>query len=216
MPLRVPFGAMWASFLLATSISAGNAASLTSSGAEGKTVLVLSGEITSGDTDRFLAEVKTAMNDRRVIAGVRLSSPGGDVGEGFKLARVVRDARMATIVPDGVMCASACFIVFAAGSEKFAGYAARVGVHGAASDRSQHETDQSRAATIIMARVVKELGVPPGIIGQMVVTPPNQMVWLSPDDLRSMGTTMMGRPEQTPSASAAIPQSPIDMTPPRQ
>jgi hypothetical protein len=126
MPLQVPFGAIWASFLLATSISAGHAASLTSSGAEGKTVFVLSGEIASGDTDRLLAEVKTAMNDRRVIAGVQLSSPGGDVGEGFKLARVVRDARIATIVPDGAMCASACFIVFAAGSEKFASYAARL------------------------------------------------------------------------------------------
>jgi hypothetical protein len=212
----MPLLTIWVSFLLAISISAGDAASLTSSGAGGKTVFVLSGEITPGDTDRLLAEVKTAMNDRRVITGVRLSSPGGDVGEGFKLARVVRDARIATIVPDGAMCASACFIVFAAGSEKFAGYASRVGVHGAASDRSQHETDQSLAATIIMARVVKEMGVPPGIIGQMVVTPPNQMVWLSPDDLRSMGTTMTGRAEQTPSASAAKPQPPIDMTPPRQ
>jgi hypothetical protein len=198
------------------SISAGNAASLTSSGAEGKSVLVLSGEITSGDTERLLAEVKTAMNDRRVIAGMQLSSPGGNVEEGFKLARVVRNAKIATIVADGAMCASACFIVFAAGSEKFAGYAARVGVHGAASDRSQHETDQSRAATIIMARVVKELGVPPGIIGQMVVTPPDQMVWLSPEDLLSMGTTMTGRAEQKPSASVAIPRSPIDMTPPRE
>jgi hypothetical protein len=205
------------SFLLAMSIcSVGDAASLTSSGAEGKTVFALSGEITPGDADRLLAEVKTATNDRRVIAGIRLGSPGGDVGEGFKLARVVRDAKIATIVPDGAMCASACFIVFAAGSEKFAGYAARVGVHGAASDRSQHETEQSRAATIIMARVVNEMGVPPGIIGQMVVTPPNQMVWLSPDDLRSMGTTMTGKAEQMPSANAAISRSPIDMTPPRQ
>jgi hypothetical protein len=178
--------------------------------------LALSGEITPGDADRLLAEVKGAMNDRRVIAGIRLSSPGGNVGEGFNLARIVRDAKIATIVPDRATCASACFIVFAAGSEKFADHTARVGVHGAASDRSQHETDQSRAATIIMARVVKELGVPPGIIGQMVVTPPDQMVWLSPDDLRSMGTTMTGRAEQVPSASAAMTQSPIDMTPPRQ
>jgi hypothetical protein len=163
-----------------------------------------------------MAEVKAAMDDRRAIAGILLNSPGGNVAEGFRLARIVRDAKMAAIVSDGAVCASACFIVFAAGSEKFAGYAARVGVHGAVSDGSQHETDQSRAATIIMARAVKELGVPPGIIGQMVVTPPNQVVWLSPDDLRSMGTTMTGRAEQTPSASAAIPQSPIDMTPPRQ
>ena len=204
------------SLLLTSICSAGQAASVTSPGADGKTLLTLSGEIIPGDADRLMAEVKAAMDDRRVIAGILLNSPGGNVAEGFRLARIVRDAKMAAIVADGAVCASACFIVFAAGAEKFAGYAARVGVHGAASDRSQHETDQSRAATIIMARAVKELGVPPGIIGQMVVTPPNEVVWLSPDDLRSMGTTMTGRPEQTPSASAAIPQSPIDMTPPRQ
>jgi hypothetical protein len=148
------------------------------------------------------------MDDRRVISGIRLSSPGGNVAEGFNLARIVRIAKMATIVPDGATCASACFIVFAAGSGKPVGYAARIGVHAAASDGSQHETDQSRAATIIMARVVKELGVPPGIIGQMVVTPPNQVVWLSPDDLRSVGTTMTGSAEQMPSASAAMPRHP--------
>jgi hypothetical protein len=34
-----------------------------------------------------------------------------------------------------------------------------------------------------MARIVKELGVPPSIIGKMVVTPPSDMVWLNPDDL---------------------------------
>jgi hypothetical protein len=30
----------------------------------------------------------------------------------------------------------------------------------------------------------------------MVVTPPEQMVWLTPDDLRSMGTTMTDKPAQ--------------------
>ena len=204
------------SLLLTSICSAGQAASVTSPGADGKTLLTLSGEIIPGDADRLMAEVKAAMDDRRVIAGILLNSPGGNVAESFRLARIVRDAKMAAIVSDGAVCASACFIVFAAGAEKFAAYAARVGVHGAASDRPRRETDQSRAATIIMARAVKELGVPPGIIGQMVVTPPNEVVWLSPDDLRSMGTTMTGGPEETPSASAAIPQSPIDMTPPRQ
>src|ERR1700730_2360410 len=105
---------------------------------------------------------------------------------------------MATNVGQGATCASACFLVFAAGESKFANYSAQIGVHGA-SDEKGAETVQSGAATVSMARIAKELGVPPAIIGRMVVTPPAEMVWLSPADLQSMGTTMIGKPSQLPS-----------------
>src|SRR6202023_964804 len=90
---------------------------------------------------------------------------------------------------------SACFLIFAAGEAKFANYTAEIGVHGA-SDQTGAETIQSGAATLSMARLAKDLGVPPAIIGRMVVTPPAEMVWLSPADLQSMGTTMIGKPPQ--------------------
>jgi hypothetical protein len=53
----------------------------------------------------------------------------------------------------------------------------------------------------------------------MVVTPPNEMVWLSPADLQSMGTTMVGKPSQIPTApqTSNIQQlptgSPTDLSP---
>jgi hypothetical protein len=128
---------------------------------------------------------------------LRLNSLGGALLEAAKLADVVRYAKIATVVADGSSCASACFIVFAAGAEKFASYTASIGVHGA-SDASGEETAQSGAATVSMARVLKDLGVPPSIIGKMVVTPPQEMVWLASDDLRAMGTSMTGKPAQLP------------------
>jgi hypothetical protein len=84
------------------------------------------------------------------------------------------------------------------GSTKFATYGAQIGVHGA-SDAGGAETIQSNAATVSMAKIAKDLGVPAAIIGRMVVTPPSEIVWLSPADLQSMGTTMVGRPDQVPS-----------------
>ena len=128
---------------------------------------------------------------------VRLNSPGGSILEGVKLADIIRFGKIATSVIGNSQCASACFIVFAAGSEKNASYTASVGVHGV-SDKSGQETVEAGAATVTIARIAKELGVPPSIIGKMVVTPPEQMVWLTPDDLRSMGTTMTGKPAQVP------------------
>lgn len=102
------------------------------------------------------------------------------------------------MVAAGTICASACFVVFAAGTSKYASYSASVGVHGA-SDAEGRETMEAAGATVVMARVLKELGVPGAVLGKMVVTPPSSMVWLTPDDLRSIGATMTGKPSQTPS-----------------
>ena len=52
----------------------------------------------------------------------------------------------------------------------------------------------------------------------MVVTPPNEMVWLTPQELQSMGSTMVGKPSQTaisPTATATINPSVIQQTQPR-
>jgi hypothetical protein len=180
--------------LLVSSVSAATFSHFTTK--EHREVIVLTGEITAGDADRFVAIVKESNAASREVSGLRLNSPGGDLAEGAKLADAVRFAKVATVVVTKTTCASACFIVFAAGSEKFVGYGAQVGVHGASTSAGQ-ETVDSRAATIAMAKIIKELGVPAAIIGQMVVTPPDQIVWLSTPDLQGMGVTMVGKPTQT-------------------
>jgi hypothetical protein len=139
-----------------------------------------------------------------------LNSPGGNLLEGLKLADAVRFAKVATNVAGNATCASACFLIYAAGATKFANYSAQVGVHGA-SDKQGEESVASGAATVSMARAAKDLGVPAAIIGRMVVTPPNEMVWLTPQDLLSMGTTMVGKPTQTVSPSATAAADPASL-----
>jgi hypothetical protein len=169
---------------------------------DGKTIILLSGEIIEGDADALKSSIKTANDGGKLVSGVRLNSPGGNLLEGLKLADIVRYAKVATNVAGGATCASACFLIYAAGATKFANYTAQVGVHGA-SDKQGEETVVSSAATVSMARAAKDLGVPAAIIGRMVVTPPNEMVWLTPQDLQSMGTTMIGKPSQTPVSQTA-------------
>jgi hypothetical protein len=130
--------------------------------------------------------------------------------EGVKLAEAIRVAKISTNVGRAATCASACFLAFAAGDTKNATYGAQIGVHGA-SDQAGRETAQAGAATVSMARIAKELGVPPAIIGRMVVTPPSEIVWLSPLELQSMGVTMLGKPQQT--APAIVDGSPIQQIP---
>lgn len=173
---------------------------------DGKVLLIFSGEIIEGDADTLKAAIKSANDVGRLVANIRLNSEGGNLLEGVKLADAVRFAKISTNVGSNATCASACFLIFAAGQTKFANYTARIGVHGA-SDKTGAETVQSGAATVSMARVAKDLGVPPAIVGRMVVTPPGEMVWLDPQDLQSMGVTMVGKPAQIPQIAAEQPGS---------
>lgn len=206
-----------AGFLAFAILSAGpstaSAASITSFVTkEGKVVISLKGEIAEGDVDGVKSIIKSANDGGRRVSGIRLESPGGNILEATKLAEIIRFGRIAAVVPNGVKCASACFIVFAAGDPKYVSYSAFVGVHGA-SDESGRETVEAGAATVTMAKIVKNLGVPSSIIGKMVVTPPDQIVWLTPDDLRSMGTTMTGKPAQVPPSQSADGGQPMQLNP---
>lgn len=205
-------------FLAVPGSSAVLAATLKSSQLkDGRVVILISGELIEGDTEAFKSAVKTANDAGKLVSSIKLNSPGGSLLEGVKLADAVRFGKIVTNVGQGATCASACFLVFAAGSMKYANYSARIGVHGA-SDQSGKETAGSGAATVSMARVAKELGVPAAIIGRMVVTPPSDMVWLSPSELQSMEVSLLGKPSQVaqpdqPPSQQTQAAEPVDITP---
>ncbi|QPF87790.1 ATP-dependent Clp protease proteolytic subunit [Bradyrhizobium genosp. L] len=157
------------------------------------TIIALSGDVAEGDAEAAEALIKAANDHDRLISAVRLDSPGGSLAEAVQLANLIHRAKLPTIVAAGSRCASACFIVFAAGNEKFASFDAAIGVHGV-SDKFGHETAQTSEATIAMARIVSRFGVPPRIIAQMVTTHAHDIAWLTPDDLRAMGAIMTDRP----------------------
>ena len=204
--MRCAVIAFAAAAVLAAHSAASAATFSTAVATNGKVIIILSGEIVEGDADSFNQVVARASNGGRQIFLIRLDSPGGRISEAATIADAVRSKRIATAVTGTSKCASACFIVFAAGTEKYVNSNASVGVHGASNEDGK-ETVQSKSATITMARMVKDLGVPPGIIGQMVVTPPDRMVWLTPADLRTMGTIMTDGPREalnTPTTTPSV------------
>ncbi|MET4181719.1 hypothetical protein ABIB94_003820 [Bradyrhizobium sp. JR7.2] len=176
-------------------------------GKSGQATVWITGEIIPGDADKFSQSVRQANDSGKFVANVRLDSPGGNLLEGVKIADAIRYGKTSTNVGKTAVCASACFLMFAAGSTKNASYGAQIGVHGASGENGE-ETASSGAATVSMAKIAKELGVPPAIIGRMVVTSPQDMVWLSPQELQSMGVTMMGRPSQSDPPVASLQQTP--------
>ncbi|TWA99127.1 ATP-dependent Clp protease proteolytic subunit [Bradyrhizobium stylosanthis] len=154
-------------------------------GRAGKVVIHVSGRFVEGDTEAFMSAFNKAKEAGRPVENVFLNSSGGSLAEGARLATAIKFGRLATMVPDGAMCASACFLAFAAGEPRFAAPTALIGVHKAA-EKHGRETKSSAVATALMAQMAKELGVPSSIVGRMVATPPNQIAWLDASDLRAM------------------------------
>jgi hypothetical protein len=170
-----------------------------STAADKPSAITLAGAIVKGDAAKFRKLLTPGPNEKPVTA-LLLSSSGGAVAEAAEIATLVRNANIATRVANGATCASACFLIFAAGKHKFAGSRARIGVHSANDMVTGAETDAGAHATVSMGRVLQSYGVPERIIGRMVLTAPTSIAWLSTDDLRSMGVQMDG---QAPAAMPA-------------
>jgi hypothetical protein len=152
--------------------------------------VLLDGKIELSDSAKLALIVTALDNQGRSVAALYLNSPGGNGDADREMAALVKRFRISTIVADGAECASACFTVFAAGHRKFAGYHAQIGVHRAS--YKGKETAAAVVATVELAGFIRELGVPPAIIGKLMQTPPDQMAWLTPGDLKSMNVAVMG------------------------
>jgi len=113
----------------------------------------------------------------------------------------IYEAKVSVLV-SGV-CASACFLMFAASPAKVAFTDVKIGVHSAS--LNQNETPFTMATTLAIARDARAYGVPSQIIGKMVSTPPGEMVWLNEVELLAMGTNLIPRIIAAPSQS--VPQA---------
>jgi hypothetical protein len=182
-------------------LSYAKAANLTKNDTQEGGEVLLKGDIAQGDADSLESIVRAAQESSFPVNTLRLDSPGGNLVGGIALARFVRRHPELSIKIDaGAMCASACFLAFSAGASKYASYNSFVGVHAVADDFGK-VTEETEAATQTMARISEELGVPAEITAKMIATSPDEIVWLKPDELQSMGVVMLGKPLQSPDSA---------------
>ena len=170
----------------------------------GLVVIKAFGEIAPGDSDRLMSVlVLLPTKEAHVLA---LNSPGGSVVAGQSLATMIKQTGLGVYVSDSATCASACFLLYAAGRSKFYSPGARVGIHSASGP--DYETPASMAMTTVAARTMSDMGVPDAIVGRMIRTPPGSMAWLSEAELVSMGAINLDRLNSSPPPVAAAPPTP--------
>ena len=114
------------------------------------------------------------------IREVVLSGPGGRIGAGFEISRMIRSRRLATRVETG--CASACTIAFLGGVDRSIAPGAKLGFHQAsfpgmsADDMFEANRDMKRFLTM-------SAGIAPDF-AQRVLDTPGDSIWVpTPEEL---------------------------------
>ena len=86
--------------------------------------LLISGEIVKGDFDKFKYLIESNSGLR-----IDLNSEGGSVIEALAIGELIQTRRLATNVPNGATCASACVTILAGGVIRTAHPNSKIGIH---------------------------------------------------------------------------------------
>jgi hypothetical protein len=118
----IPLLLLFASPNLATAAEFSTLCDLKQERDNGCTILMI-GAVEKGDADRLAKALGTPAPYFGMYRGLVLDSPGGDVEEAFKVAVIVRKALLQTTTyRSGELnfrtCASACFLIWAAGAKR--------------------------------------------------------------------------------------------------
>jgi hypothetical protein len=94
--------------------------------ADGSTVISVQGDLVLPDIEVFKLKLSGVTKGL-----VLLASDGGSLQAGIQIGTAIRLRGLATLVPDGSRCASACAIAWLGGTPRVMGQNARIGFHAA-------------------------------------------------------------------------------------
>lgn len=154
-------------------------------------VLSLTGSIDPGSFERVEAEIAAR---GEYVKSVALNSPGGSVADAVKIGALMVVGEYTTSVAPGALCASSCPLILAGGKLRLASRHAAIGLHqiyamasaadlpsglagvGTAMSEAQH-------TTAVITRYLNTTAVDPAMWLHALETPPDQLYYLSPDEL---------------------------------
>lgn len=158
-----------------------------------KGVIALNGDI----------DVNSALSFRRALQAapdaklVTLNSPGGNVQMGLLIADDIHQRKLATYIPKGSKCFSACSFVFLAGNERKVD--GELGVHQISSDAPDLVGAQLAISDII--EVLNRFGTPMDVMHVMFKTPPDDMHVFTSEEIERYHLNRSG---DEPSGTATV------------
>ena len=167
----------------------------------GDATLELSGIIEPGDDARIAA----AASGRPRPAAVSLSSLGGNVQAALAIGALVRREGLRTVVPARAVCASACGLVWLAGTPRAMGEESHVGLH-AAYLRRNGISVETGAANALIGAYLDRLGFDDRAIVYLTGAAPDEMTWILAADRQRYGIAFESAGSAAAIAAAEVPE----------
>jgi hypothetical protein len=161
-------------------------------------LLRLRGDIKEGD----FSQLKSHFRRKEAIIGFELSSNGGILEEGLRIADLARRKKLTVYVAGE--CDSACSDVFFAGAKRYFGADSKIGVHAVSNYRDMQDAG-SKLLTIKLARLWAKQRIPSSVIRKMVATGPAAITYLDQADLSGLDASA-GNPFELKDEKAREPE----------
>jgi hypothetical protein len=139
-------------------------------------VIGINGGIEAADADRFQELASTRNN-----AMVFLRSGGGKMAPAIRIGEIIKAKGYVTVVRE--VCASACALIWLAGSKRFMTATARIGLHQAYTVTGQADG----AGNAILGSYLTRLGLSYSAIAYATQASPGEVKWLTVDDAKRVG-----------------------------
>jgi hypothetical protein len=180
---------------------------------DGSTIIIVTGDFVASDIEVFKSK----------IAGVRkgvvaLDSNGGSLHAGIQMGTAIRLRGLATVVPVGSQCASACAIAWLGGAPRMMGSEAKIGFH-AAYRLENGAPIETGVGNALLGAYLSNLGLSDRAIVYVTMAAPNSMTWLTRIEAETLGIDIMSETsteaEDRPPAVSSPPQkSTVPASPP--
>lgn len=167
-------------------------------------VIRIEGDIRPGDVERF-----RQISLRHPKAVVELNSNGGSVIPAIEIGKTLRIAGYGTSVPQGEVCASACALIWLAGSPRL--LVGQVGFHAAYKD-NEGRLQESGAGNALVGNYLTLLGLPAKAVLFATAAPPNHILWLTSANKAEAGIDYISPP---PISAASTQRQATVVSPPR-
>ena len=154
-------------------------------------VIRLKGEIGVRDSLQFRRALRAAPQARTLL----LDSPGGSLIIALDMAEDVLERGLATRVPEGAQCLSACAFVFFAGKERRV--EGKLGVHQVAST-SSGDVGFTQSTLSDVLDLLRRADVDPEIMQIMLATPPEGMHVFDENEIVRLAIDRDGRAPDVP------------------
>lgn len=155
-----------------------------------RVIITIQGDIKSGDEDNF-REIAAKYTDAIVL----LDSEGGGIAAAMDIGRTIKLRGYTTAVYKSGLCASACALIWVAGSPRVVFEGGRIGFHASYLDTDGTKL-QTGVGNALVGHYLSQLGFGQNTVVFATLAPPDKIFWLNSETASMSGIDYVTIPNE--------------------